>query len=78
MVITQLPETAAGHTAIVVFVDRLSKMVLLVGTHWVRRSLHNSLCGRFLPSMAFPERSSVIEVLSSPLTSSGKSLGSLV
>ena len=27
MVITQLPETAAGHTAIVVFVDRLSKMV---------------------------------------------------
>jgi len=25
--ITQLPETAAGHTAIVVFVDRLSKMV---------------------------------------------------
>ena len=27
--ITQLPETAAGHTAIVVFVDRLSKMVHL-------------------------------------------------
>ena len=27
--ITQLPETAAGHTAIVVFVDRLSKMVRL-------------------------------------------------
>ena len=27
--ITQLPETAAGHSAIVVFVDRLSKMVRL-------------------------------------------------
>ena len=27
--ITQLPETAAGHSAIVVFVDRLGKMVHL-------------------------------------------------
>ena len=42
--ITDLPETKAGHTAIVVFVDRLTRwcILLIAGMTWVLRSLLRS------------------------------------
>lgn len=56
--ITQLPETPSGHSAIVVFVDRLTKMAHLVPTRtnmgtkeW---NLRSSSSKRFLPNMGFP------------------------
>jgi hypothetical protein len=50
--ITDLPKTTNGKDSIVVFVDRLSKMMHAVAT--MKNVWHASMKSRFLSIMTFP------------------------
>ena len=71
--ITGLPQTRTGHTAIAVFVDRMSKMAHFVATHTVSAAEMISLS-----CMACLKRLFLIEILISPVHSGQSSWQCLV